>query len=351
MYLANSWYVAAWSRELTDQLLARTLLGQAVVMHRTSAGIATFEDRCPHRHLPLSMGRKCGDDIQCGYHGLRFDAAGTCVAAPSQAVAPKKARLRPYPTVERYGWIWVWMGEAERADPALIPDFYRLTGEGYAAVGATNHVRAGYRLINDNLLDLSHVGTVHVSTIGNAGMAGTSTLTTEPTERGVRVKRLVVDVPPPPTYVKTGLLPEGRNIDRWQIIDFIAPCFVHIHVGGAETGTGAAEGRYEHGLNFWVINAMTPETETTTHYFWASVRQWAIDSEPVSQLVFSEVSTAFEEDKNVIEAQARVIAEHGDVWGVPLKADAGSIEARRMLDRLIAAEQAETAPVLRSVTA
>jgi vanillate O-demethylase monooxygenase subunit len=340
-YLFNSWYVAAWSKEIDDGLFARTMLGERLVMYRTSGGaIVAFEDRCPHRHMPLSMGRKCGDNIQCGYHGITFDAAGECVSVPSQDAVPKRARLRPYKAVERYGWVWIWMGDSEAADEARIPDFHQLTDPAYRAVGKTNHVEAGYRLINDNLLDLSHVGFVHTSTIGNAEMGGRNTLRVERKEDGVRVVRHVVDVPPPPTYIKTGQLPEGKNIDRWQVIDYVAPCFIHIHVGGAETGTGAPEGRTEHGLNLWIINAMTPETPTATHYFWASIRCHALDNPAVDALVFEQVSEAFEEDRVMLEAQQDVLRSRADTWTVAVKADAGSIEARRMLDRLIAAERA-----------
>jgi phenylpropionate dioxygenase-like ring-hydroxylating dioxygenase large terminal subunit len=198
--------------------------------------------------------------------------------------------------------------------------------------------RASYRLVTDNLLDLSHVGYVHTSTIGNAPMGEKGKLSSQRTDTGVRVTRLVEDVPPPPTYIKTGVLPEGRNIDRWQYIEFVAPCFVQIHVGGAETGTGALEGRTEHGLNMWVLNAMTPETANTCHYFWASVRRHAIGDPQADELFFTQVSEAFEEDRAVLEAQQRVLDTREDSWSVALKQDAGSIEARRVLDKLIAGE-------------
>ena len=150
--------------------------------------------------------------------------------------------------------------------------------------------------------------------------------------------RLVPDVPPPPTYVKTGILPSGNNIDRWQHIEFIAPSFVKIHVGGAEAGTGALDGRYDHGLNIWVLNAMTPETATTTHYFWASVRAHAIGDPAADALFLGQVGAAFDEDKAVLEAQQRAIDVHGDSWSLALRADAGSIEARRALAARLAGE-------------
>jgi phenylpropionate dioxygenase-like ring-hydroxylating dioxygenase large terminal subunit len=341
MYLRNSWYVAAWSRDLTDRPVALRILDEPVVVFRTESGeVAALEDRCPHRHLPLSMGNRVGEAIQCGYHGMTFNRHGQCVGVPSQALVPPTARVRFYPATERYGWVWVWMGDIDRADPALIPDFHQLTDPAFAAVGKTNHVDAAYTLVTDNLLDLSHVGYVHTSTIGNAAFTEKGKLTHRRTERGVVVTRLVPDVPPPPTYIKTGVLPEGRNIDRWQHIEFIAPCFVLIHVGGAEVGTGGLEGRCEHGLNIWVLNAMTPETATTSNYFWASVRAHALGDATADALFFDQVSQAFEEDRRVLEAQQAVLRTREDSWSVALKADAGSIEARRVLDKLIAAERA-----------
>ncbi len=340
MYLRNSWYVGAWSKEISDKPVARKLLDEPIVMFRVGDGeVAALEDRCPHRHLPLSMGTVEGGNLRCGYHGMVFDRSGTCLSIPSQDSIPSGAKAKSYPAVERYGWIWLWMGDPAAADPALIPDFHRLTDPAYTAVGKTNHVNAAYKLVTDNLVDLSHVGFVHTSTIGNAAFTEKGRqLKVEPTERGVRVTRLVPDVPPPPTYVKTGRLPEGKTIDRWQIIDFIAPSFVNIHVGGAEAGTGALEGRYEHGLNFWICNAMTPETASTTHYFWASVRNFALGDAKVDELLFTEVSRAFEEDRVVLEAQQSVLDTREDTWSVALGADAGSIQARRLLQRMITAE-------------
>ena len=128
------------------------------------------------------------------------------------------------------------MGEAAAADPALVPDFHWLTDPGFAAVGKTNHVACAYELVTDNLLDLSHVGFVHTTTLGNPEFAEKGSLNVRKTKDGVSVLRVVPDVPPPPMYVKSGRLPNGKNIDRWQIIDFVAPCFVIIHVGGGRGG-------------------------------------------------------------------------------------------------------------------
>lgn len=343
MYILSSWYVAAWSRELASGPISRVILEAPVVIFRTEAGVPiALEDRCPHRHLPLSLGAVEGETIQCGYHGMQINGSGQCVHVPSQRAVPPRARIRSYPVVERYGWIWIWTAEPASADPALVPDFGQLEDPGLKAVGGTNLVKANFRLLNDNLLDLSHVGFVHTSTIGNRDFGANAKIAVEKVEDGVRVTRWVRDCAPPPTYTLTGHLPPGVNIDRWSIVRYTPPGFVVIHTGGAETGTGAPEGMLGHGINLWVMNAMTPQDEKSTHYFWATVRNFRIDDPDADELIFSQVSEAFAEDKCVLEAQQVAIDRHGDDWANALQADAGAVEGRRCLDRMMKAHPAVT---------
>jgi vanillate O-demethylase monooxygenase subunit len=344
VFLRNSWYVVAWSRDLVEKPISVKVMDEHLVVFRDPAGrVAVLEDRCPHRHLPLSMGCASGGGIQCAYHGMEFDRDGTCVSVPSQSAIPPRAKIRAYPSEERYGWIWTWMGDAAAADPAAIPDFSELVAPDQRAVGRTNRVKANYQLVTDNLMDLSHVGYVHQSTIGNPQFTANGKLTSRRSDNGVHVLRLVDNVPPPPTYILTGVLPEGKNIDRWQRIDFSVPAFVRIHVGGKEAGKGALDGNYEGGLGWWVLNAMTPETESTTLYFWAAVRDYALDDPAVDELYLNQVGGAFEEDKVVLEAQQKVLDTRPDSWDLALRADAGSVEARRMVEQAIAAERASAA--------
>ncbi|MEY2925743.1 MAG: hypothetical protein RL367_220 [Pseudomonadota bacterium] len=345
MYLRNSWYVIAWSRDLAEKPLAITVMDEALVAFRDPDGrAAVLEDHCPHRHLPLSMGCAARGGIQCGYHGMVFDRNGTCLEAPSNGgTPPPRARVRAYPVTERYGWIWAWMGEAAAADPGLVPNFAENTAVGQRAVGETTLVNANYKLVTDNLMDLSHVGYVHQSTIGNPEFTAKGKLTARRSAAGVQVLRLVDDVPPPPTYILTGMLPAGKNIDRWQRIEFIPPAFVRIHVGGKQAGTGALDGDYAGGLGWWIMNAMTPASPASTIYFWAAVRDYALDDPAVDELYLKQVGAAFAEDKVMLEAQQRVLETRPDTWDHALKSDTGSIEARRVLEAAIAAEQSCTA--------
>jgi phenylpropionate dioxygenase-like ring-hydroxylating dioxygenase large terminal subunit len=338
LYLRNSWYVIGRSNELVEKPMARRALDEPIVLYRCKDGsVAALEDHCPHRHFPLSMGIVTGNFLRCGYHGMTFDRNGKCVGVPSQPSVPPGAKVKSYPAAERFGWIWVWMGDHTQASVERIPDFHQLTDPKYSAVGNVIRVEASYNLLVDNLLDLSHVGYVHRSTIGADGMGEKGKLTVERTSTGVTVKRLVPDVAVPPVYLKSGF-PEGKRMDRYQIIEFISPSFIRILAGGAEAGTGALEGKTDHGFNFWVMNAVTPETAGSSHYFWSVARTHSLGDPATDTLIYNATAEAFDEDRIVLEAQQKLVSTYGDSWTLALRQDAGSIEARRIREQSIKAE-------------
>ena len=119
MFLRNYWYVAASDSEIGRKPFRRIIMNEPIVFYRTEDGTpVALEDRCPHRRLPLSMGKLVGDDVlQCYYHGLRFDRTGACVRVPGQDMIPASARVKAYPVVDRYKWLWIWMGDPALADP------------------------------------------------------------------------------------------------------------------------------------------------------------------------------------------------------------------------------------------
>jgi vanillate O-demethylase monooxygenase subunit len=340
MFLKNSWYVAAWDREIADKPLGRTILNAPVVMFRGGDGkVVAMEDKCPHRRVPLSMGKVVdGGLLQCHYHGLRFDQTGTCVRIPGQEQIPPTAKVKTYPVVERYHWVWIWMGDPAQADPATIPDYHYLDSPDWGARGTYIHVKANWQLIVDNLLDLTHLAFVHESTIGNAAVAENAEVRVKRTPGGVLVTRWMIDKPAPPTYVKAGGF--TGNVDRWQFIDFLPPAFLRLSVGATPTGTGAPEGKFTGGINMRNLNAITPETEKTSHYFWAQAHDFDVKNAQLTDMIFEQVKTAFLEDKAVFEAQQEVIDHDSSESQVDIHADAGGIQARRILSRLHDEEEA-----------
>jgi phenylpropionate dioxygenase-like ring-hydroxylating dioxygenase large terminal subunit len=339
MFLRNYWYVAASKDEVGRTPLGRTILGEPIVFFRTEAGEpVALEDRCAHRHLPLSMGKLHGDVLQCHYHGLRFGVDGRCVRIPGQEHIPQSAKVRTYPVVERYHWLWIWMGDPALADPAAITDFHWLDDRNWGAKSSYLHVESNWQLVVDNLLDLTHLAFVHETTIGNLALAEHAKVNVTRAPNNVVVTRWIIDQDPPPTFQKVGNF-KGK-VDRWQIIDFVPPAFLRLDVGATPTGTGAQEGKRVGGIGMRNLNAITPETETTSHYFWGQAHDFDVNNGELTNKIFEQIRTAFLEDVAVFSAQQRNLNTFVDPPQVDIAADAGTIAARRILSRLHDEEQA-----------
>jgi phenylpropionate dioxygenase-like ring-hydroxylating dioxygenase large terminal subunit len=341
MFLRNYWYVAAADGEIGRKPLGRVLLGEPIVLFRTEAGLpVAFEDRCAHRHLPLSMGKLVGDVLQCHYHGLRFAVDGRCVHIPGQEHIPHGAKVRTYPVAERHRWIWIWMGDPALADPVTIPDFHWFDDPNWGAKGSYLHVEANWQLVVDNLLDLTHLAFVHDTTIGNMALAEQAKVKVDRSPNSVVVTRWIIDQEPPPTFKKVGSF--TGNVDRWQIVDFAPPAFLRLDVGATPTGTGATEGKRVGGIGMRNLNAITPETETTSHYFWGQAHDFDVKNAETTDRIFEQIRTAFLQDVEVFSAQQRNLNLFPNPPQVDIAADAGVIAARRILARLYDEERAGT---------
>jgi phenylpropionate dioxygenase-like ring-hydroxylating dioxygenase large terminal subunit len=338
----NCWYAAAYDVELKRELLGRRIGDHSLVMYRQENGQpVALENACWHRLMPLSEGKIEGDNLACGYHGLVYNPEGRCVFMPSQKTINPAARVRRYPVAERHRFVWVWTGDPALADPDRIPDLHWNDDPGWAGDGKLIHLDCGYKLIVDNLMDLTHETFVHGSSIGQRSIAEVPfEVTHGPTS--ATVTRWMHDVNPPPFWKmqlewKTGE-PAGK-VDRWQIIHFQAPSTIAIDVGVAPVGTGAPEGDRSAGVNGYVLNTMTPETERSCHYFWAFVRNYNLDDQRITTLIREGVSGVFAEDEEVLAAQQRGVDDHPDKQFYNLNIDGGAMWARRLIDKMIAEER------------
>ena len=331
MFLRNSWYVAAWDREVGRKPLARTLLGEPVVLFRTEGGRGVaLEDRCCHRQLPLSMGKVEADNLRCGYHGLLFDSSGKCIEIPGQQTIPPQARVRSYVLHEKYHWVWIWMGQPEDADPALIPNWWWADHAEWAFTRpAMIPVKCNYQLIADNVLDVTHLAYVHASSIGSGSIVEFPA-TVEREERKIRLTRWIRDRPPPPMNKKAGGF-KGK-VDRWQIVEHVPPCFT-VNFAGCEDGKKR--------IDLMALSAPTPETEKTTHYFFGFVRNFDLKGRKAERLFSEGMVKVFNEDIPILEAQQRNL-EAGRPR-IDIAVDAAPKAARRLLQALLEAEAASTA--------
>lgn len=340
-FIRNTWYVAGRSEDFGQTLKPRKLLGKSVVFYRKGDGtLVALEDACPHRKLPLSMGKIVGDTVVCGYHGLTFDGSGTCVAAPTQQDSvPKRARVASYPIIERYGFAWIWMGDANAADPALmleVPNFDNPSW-GKTARGSLT-IACNYLWIVDNLLDPSHVAWVHVTSFAGGGTDDVPLQITEAADRLV-VWRWISNRPAPPYYAR--FLPFGATCDRKQHYE----CRLPSTALNMSIYTSAGSGGNDDALPADAFvnisyNFMTPVDEDHSLYFWFQHRNSRPNDTAMSESMFAGATMAFNEDKDVLEA-VHLGMKTSKSPHLNLGLDAGAMRFRKMVERQVAAEQAQ----------
>ena len=332
-FVRNAWYLAAWTAEVpADGFLARRLLDRPWLLWReASGGWAMVADRCPHRFVPLSKGNFADGRISCGYHGLGFDGTGACVHNPFGGPLPESARLATCPVVERHGGLWFWPGEPALADPALIPDF-AFIDEGAPVERAVYAMDADYRLITDNLMDLSHAEFIHVESFGTNGSLlthGAQTVAQDP-DGAIWNKWDITDAVPPGWAAP--MLAPGQAVDQWLHIRWHAPAAMALFIGIAQAGTG--------GKDLVVLpmanpHILTPESANSTHYFF---------THPPGEAEAEQARRVFlEEDEPMIRAQQEALAGE-DFWDarpVILPSDAAAIRVRRRMMQLLRAEAAD----------
>jgi phenylpropionate dioxygenase-like ring-hydroxylating dioxygenase large terminal subunit len=343
IFLRNCWHVAAWSHEVGENLLARTLLGEPVCLFRDDRGdIAALADRCAHRGAPLSLGRREADGLRCMYHGVKFGRQGQCIEVPGQSRLPPALCVKAYPVVERHRWIWIWMGDPSLADAGLIPDTWPLGHPEWPYRPGYYHYRAPHMLICDNLLDFSHLAYLHPTTLG-----GTTNIAREPPEvqvtaQGLRIERWLLNDVPAPFHTRLARF-EGP-VDRWHFYDFLAPGILIMHSGVQAAVQAAVPGApptpRPGALEFRSCQAITPETTTTSHYLYANPRNFATGDPAVTETIYRDVVTAFEEDRVMIEAQwSRLSGGEGTPF-TAIRADSALIQFRRLMQRHLDEEQA-----------
>jgi vanillate O-demethylase monooxygenase subunit len=339
-FIRNAWYVLAWDSEVDRQPMARTVCGIPLVAYRTlDRRVVAMRDACPHRLLPLSMGLREGDSLRCRYHGLKLGPDGVAEEMPLRTDKVNRSICaETFVTAERHRFVWIWIGEKAKADPNLIPNLWPCSAENWVFDGAHYRVECDYRLLVDNLMDLTHETYVHMGSIGQPELMETPIQTRVDGER-VFVTRWMPGVDAPPFW--RGALKKEGAVDRWQICQFIPPSSVIIDVGVAPVGAGATLEDHDQGVRGFVIDVMTPESEASTHYFWGMARNFDVSDPGFTARFKAQQAKVFMEDVEILEAQQRSILANP---GMKLRAyniDEGPVRARRIIDRLTAEQRVE----------
>ena len=329
-----------------EGLFTRTVLGEAILLYRTAGGeIVALRDRCCHRLAPLSKGRKEGDCVRCGYHGLLFDASGRCIEIPGSETVPAKVRVQRYPIAVKNKWVFVWMGDESRADSALLPDNFSCDDPEWDYLPGYLRYETPQPLICDNLLDFSHLSYVHEKTLGGTTAIAQARADIEPIPRGIRVTRKVHDVPPPP-YYRAVREPTG-NLDRWFIYDFVLPGTLLMQSGGRPVED--AEGDMRRAVRLHSCQTVTPETDRTTHYFFQQSRRTDQGDHSIAEALHRALLVAFEEDRAMITAQSQAIDADPDAPMMLLAMDAAVVRFRKLVAEAVAVEQAAARGVARPI--
>jgi phenylpropionate dioxygenase-like ring-hydroxylating dioxygenase large terminal subunit len=339
----NGWYVAAFAEEVGRTPIARTIAGLPIALYRKEDGSAVaVGGRCPHRSFPLGKSCVKGDDIVCGYHGIAFGPDGRCTDIPSQDFVPRAYRIPTYPLVEHGLWLFVWPGDAAKADPALLPD---LEAIGYAGLGLSatamfsHEVKCRYQLLNDNLLDLTHLAFLHGTSIGTIDNArAPEELTREP---GLLRSRRYVKGGEPSPSIRSRRGYDGP-VDSVIGMDFYLPGF-HAGIGDHRVAAGEPDAGRILQISR-VFHAVTPATATTCRYF------FGMASPDPAELpaIRASLEPVIDEDIFASEEIEKMLALVG---GNPPefmnRSDQNAVEGRRMLQTMMDAERGP--PPLQSV--
>jgi len=332
-WLKNVWYQAGWSDELEGgKSFTRRLLNEPILFFRGESGdVAALLDRCPHRFVPLSAGAIEGDKVTCPYHGLAFGTKGNCVVNPHGPITSSMS-VRSFPAVERHGAIWIWMGDADAADPAKVPDLSYID-----AVPDTAMFRmyiptpTNYQLLIDNIMDLSHADYVHATSLG--GMMTDAKVRSREEDGKIVIDWTADACVPAPAFAP--MVPLDQRADVWIEVTWQAPGVMVLVNSVVPVGQ-------PRNPNVQALHNMVPETETSTHYFMCATRSFAMDSEDITAAMKASAEQAFlREDKPMLQEQFRGM-DGKDFWElkpVLLPVDAAAVRVRRKLDMLIAAER------------
>lgn len=294
--LRDRWYVACLSTELASKPLARTVLGTPLVLFRDSAGAATtLVDRCPHRNVPLSVGRCVDGTLECGYHGWRFGTDGRCLDVPGLEEGSADRRVRrvgAFPTVERDGMVWVAADGTVPADPP--PEFVGVGEPGYRTIHLRLDVPGPMLAAVENALDVPHTSFLHRGLFRGTGERTPVSVTVR--HRPDAVEAVFEGEPVPP-----GLLAKLLSADHGVVEHtdrFVVPALAQVE--------------YRLGAHHIALNAFyTPVDDDSCVLHAAAAFRLPIPTPVARAVVVPLAKVILKQDNRILQAQRANVARFG----------------------------------------
>lgn len=323
--LSNYWYVACLSREVGAKPLARTVIGIPLVIFRAGDGKpAALLDRCPHRNVPLSLGRVEGGHLECGYHGWQFDGAGRCRLVPGlQSDGDARGRgVAAHATCERDGFVWVW-GESGVEPVGEPPGIAIPTGGDYATIIRRLDFPGTLHATAENALDVPHTAFLHRGLFRGSGKRNRIRAVVR---RGAdRVEAEYIGEPRPEGVVGRLLAPNGGVVEHWD--RFVLPSIAQV------------EYRLGDENHMLVTSLCTPLDDFTTRMFAVVAFRLRLPTAIVRPLVTPLAMHILRQDAAVLRAQSDSVRRFGGeqfvsteidllgphIWRLLRDAEAGSL--------------------------
>lgn len=327
--------MAALAHEFSRELRERYILDRSIVLYRKEDGTPiALQNRCAHRSYPLHESSLEGDEIRCGYHGIKYNTVGEIIEVPCQSMCPR-VKIKHYVLREIGPFVWIWMGDPEAADEDLLPETRIHDKPNWTViVGDYNHVEGNYLLMQENLCDLSHLPYLHEKSFG-AGKAYAEVL-------------LHVDS-------------QGDTVDyhrytenQWDLIKFIYPPSIDFsktdyehRSGGTFLSPGMLNGygkltprNDDASLTHYVNHYLTPERQNSCHYYWYVARDYALNDMDFNRRFRQFIAKGFEEDKTATRLiQKMLTTDYHEFREITVAGDKAGTMMRMTVKRLADAEK------------
>jgi len=294
-FVYDHWYVAGLKEEFDRKPKAKTLLERSIVFYRSEAGeILAFQNRCLHRSFPLSESKLEGDELVCRYHGLRYNTEGEVTRVPCQAQVPNR-KLRKYPLKEVGPFVFIWMGDADHPDmEKKFVDLPFLEDSEFRTISEEKPLEGNYLLMLENLNDLTHFAYLHRDSFGFDDSFMENERVVEKTPEGIYCNHISYVDHPMLARLPAELHPPlmGQRIEMWDKGISLSP--------GVFKGYNLKFYNDENGdrqsLDSYIMHYLTPETRSTSHYWYSLSQDYAQDNYEYYEMLKMGVSVGFEED-------------------------------------------------------